>query len=125
MPTREIHDASSGSASGDSFLGLAGNDTIDGRGGFDTALYSGFNTTGGVSIDMASGTVTGDASVGTDTLHDIEAVQGTNFADTYVATGYGQAGALNVSTSTTRSLLPLRPLNSSGSSSQNLSVWAR
>ena len=42
---------------------------------------------------MASGTVTGDGSVGTDTLLSIEGVQGTNFADTYVATGFGDAGA--------------------------------
>ena len=45
---------------------------------------------------MASGTVTGDASVGTDTLRSIEGIQGTTFADTYVATGYGIAGALDV-----------------------------
>ncbi|MBR1212046.1 VCBS domain-containing protein [Bradyrhizobium sp. JYMT SZCCT0180] len=88
-----------GSANGDVFLGLAGNDLNNGRGGFDTALYAGFNTTGGVSVDMAFGVVTGNASVGTDTLRSIESVQGTNFNDTYVATGYGQAGALNVSDS--------------------------
>ncbi|MBR1143698.1 tandem-95 repeat protein [Bradyrhizobium sp. AUGA SZCCT0431] len=92
-------DTLQGSANSDIFLGLAGNDLNDGRGGLDTALYAGFNTTGGVSVDMASGVVTGNASVGTDTLRSIESVQGTNFSDTYVATGYGQAGALNVSDS--------------------------
>jgi Ca2+-binding RTX toxin-like protein len=91
-------DTLSGAATGDSFVGLAGNDFIDGRGGFDTAIYN-ISTTAGISINMASGTVTGiDSSVGTDTLRNIEGVQGTNFDDTYVATGYGQAGAQNVST---------------------------
>ena len=45
---------------------------------------------------MAAGTVTGDASVGTDTLRSIEFVRGSNFADTYDATGFGRSGALNV-----------------------------
>ena len=41
---------------------------------------------------MTSGTVTGDVSSGTDTLRSIEGIQGTNFADTYVATNFGAAG---------------------------------
>jgi hypothetical protein len=48
---------------------------------------------------MALGTATGDASIGTDTLRNIEAIQATAYADIYNAAGYGQAGALNVSTS--------------------------
>ena len=44
--------------------------------------------TGGITIDMAAGTVDGDASVGHDTLRSIEAVRGTNFADSYNATGF-------------------------------------
>src|SRR6185436_1540572 len=71
------------------FDGRAGNDFFDGRGGFDQAVY---NTdpavTSGISVDMAAGTVTGDATVGTDTLRSIESVRGTNFADSYVATGF-------------------------------------
>ncbi len=49
-------------------------------------------------ISYAAGTATGisDGSIGHDTLHSIEGVQGTNFADHYDATGYGAAGALNV-----------------------------
>ena len=86
-----------GGATNDTFTGLAGNDLIDGRGGFDTSSYNNiFFTTGGVTVDMAAGTVSGDASNGTDTLRSIEAIQGTNFADTFVATGYGLAGALNI-----------------------------
>src|SRR6185369_16839158 len=79
--------------------GLAGNDFIDGRGGFDTATY--FNiyfVTGGITVDMASGIVTGDASTGTDTLRSIEGIQGTTFDDTYVATNFGAGGFLNTST---------------------------
>ncbi len=86
-----------GSGNNETFMGLAGNDFIDGRGGFDTALFNNMTyTTGGVLVVLAAGTVTGDASTGTDTLRSIEAVQGTNFADTFDATGYGLAGALNV-----------------------------
>ncbi|WP_258767759.1 S-layer family protein [Bradyrhizobium arachidis] len=90
-------DSLSGSGSNETFTGLGGNDTIDGRGGFDTAGYNNiYLSSGSVSIDMATGTATGDSSIGTDTLRSIEAIQGTNLADTYVATGYGLAGALNV-----------------------------
>ena len=89
-----------GGSTNDVFTGLAGNDSINGRGGFDTSSYNNiFFTTSGVNVNMAAGTATGDASIGTDTLHDIEAIQGTMLADRYNATGYGLAGAANVSTS--------------------------
>nr|WP_128927173.1 calcium-binding protein [Bradyrhizobium guangxiense] len=89
-----------GSNYNNNFTALGGDDYIDGRGGFDTASYNNLNTvTGGIAVNMAAGTVTGDASTGTDTLRNIEAVQGTGYADSYDATGYGLAGALNVSTS--------------------------
>ena len=79
------------------FDGGAGDDTIDGRGGFDQAFYNNaLGTASGINVDMAAGTVVGDASIGTDTLRSIESVRGTNFADTYDATGFGQAGALNI-----------------------------
>ena len=42
---------------------------------------------------MVAGTVTGDASIGTDTLISIESVRGTNFNDTYVATGFNGGSA--------------------------------
>jgi hypothetical protein len=80
-----------GGSANEQFLGLAGDDYIDGRGGFDFAQYSNLtNTTGGVSIDMGAGTVTGDASTGTDTLRSIEAAQGTIFNDVYDATSFGR-----------------------------------
>ena len=72
---------------------------IDGRTGFDRAVYSTSAddaVTSGITVDLAAGTVQGDASVGTDTLRSIEGITGSDFADTYVATGYGLAGALNV-----------------------------
>ena len=79
------------------FDGGAGNDTIDGLGGFDQAFYSNaIGTLSGISVNMAAGIVGGDVSIGTDTLRSIESVRGTNFADTYDATGFGQAGALNI-----------------------------
>ena len=88
------------------FQGRAGDDFIDGGGGFDRATYSfrtDDNVTGGITAHMAAGTVDGDLSVGHDTLRSIEAVRGTNFADTYDATGFtasstnaGSAGVNNV-----------------------------
>ena len=58
--------------------------------------------TGGITVNLAAGTVVGDASVGTDTLRSIEAVRGTNFADVFDATGFttsstnaGSAGTLS------------------------------
>src|SRR5205814_347658 len=81
--------------------GLGGDDYIDGRGGFDTASYNSLSTvTGGVTVNLAAGTATGDASIGNDTLRNIEGIQGTMLADSFDATGYGLAGAANVSTST-------------------------
>src|SRR4029079_10600594 len=70
------------------FQGRAGNDFIDGGGGFDRVLYlcrTDDNVTGGITINMADGTVVGDASVGNDTLRSIEAARGTTFADSYNA----------------------------------------
>ena len=84
-------------AHNDTFTGLGGNDFIDGRGGFDTVSYNNiYLSTGGVSVDLAAGTATGDASIGTDTLRSIEGIQGTNAADTFVATGMASPGALNI-----------------------------
>src|SRR5207247_110933 len=71
------------------FAGFGGNDTINGRGGFDRADYNNdLTTTSGIAVNLAAGIVTGDATVGTDTLVSVEAVRGTNFADVYDATGF-------------------------------------
>ena len=61
-----------GGAGNEQFTGLAGNDFINGNGGFDTAVYNNLTyTTAGINVDMTAGVVTGDASVGTDTLRSI------------------------------------------------------
>jgi len=71
------------------FDGGAGNDSIDGRGGFDVAVYNlDIGTAAGIAVNMAAGTVMGDASIGADTLVAVESVRGTNFTDTYDATGF-------------------------------------
>jgi len=71
------------------FEGRGGNDMIDGRGGLDRAVYNNDPaTTSGIAVNLAAGTVIGDATVGTDTLSSVEFVRGTDFADTYTATGF-------------------------------------
>ncbi len=45
---------------------------------------------------MAAGTVTGDLSIGTDTLRSIESVRGSVFADTYDRDRLRRWSALNV-----------------------------
>ena len=71
------------------FQGREGNDTIDGAGGYDRVRYD--NATAAVNVNLATGIATGDASVGTDTLINIEAVRGSNYADTL--TGSNNADA--------------------------------
>jgi Ca2+-binding RTX toxin-like protein len=80
------------------FSGRAGNDFIDGLGGFDRAFYNNDTTTSGINVNLAMGTATGDASVGVDTLRSVEGIRGTNFADTYDASNFGAAGFLNPAT---------------------------
>ena len=74
--------------------GGAGNDTIDGGGGFDQAVYNGdLGTASGIAVTVGGSLsekliVSGDASIGIDTLTAVESVRGTNFADIYDATGF-------------------------------------
>ena len=82
------------------FEGRAGDDFIDGRAGFDQAIYYIDTAVGaGITVQMAAGTVDGDAAVGHDTLRSIESVTGTRFADTYDASGFGDSGHLDPATS--------------------------
>src|SRR5205814_89356 len=88
----------------ENFIGGGGNDLINGDGGFDRAIYSGDgDVTSGINVALAAGMVTGDAAVGTDTLLSVEAVRGTDFADTFDATGFTasstNAGSAGVNTS--------------------------
>jgi len=73
----------------DTLDGGAGNDRLHGGQGIDPALYT--SATGGITANLTAGTVSG-AGVGTDTLVGIERIRGSNFADTYNATGF-KAGA--------------------------------
>ena len=70
----------------ESFRGKGGNDFIDGGTGEDRAEY--FGGTSGVTVNLAAGTVTGDSSIGTDTLRSIERIQGTAYDDVYDARGF-------------------------------------
>src|SRR5262249_54600978 len=69
----------------DTLVGNAGNNRLDGGLGIDRTIYTA--ASGAITVDMAAGTVSGPG-VGSDTLVSIEQVRGSNFADTYVATGY-------------------------------------
>ena len=57
-----------------------------------------------INVQLAAGTVTGDASVGTDTLQSIEMVTGSEFADTFNATGFSSTSANAGSTVTANTL---------------------
>ena len=71
------------------FLGLGGNDVIDGGGGFDEVDYSNEINFGGPSrgvvVNLATGTAT-DSFGSTDSLAGIEQVVGTNFIDRITGT---------------------------------------
>lgn len=69
------------------FQGGAGDDTINGRGGWDTILYNWDGGSNGIQVDLASNTII-DTHGDTDTVYGIEAVQGTDQVDTFT----GDAG---------------------------------
>jgi Ca2+-binding RTX toxin-like protein len=69
----------SDSALSEQFTGAAGNDTIDGAGGYDTARYD--NALNGVNVNLATG-VAQDGFGTVDTLSNIEAIRGSAFDDT-------------------------------------------
>lgn len=80
-----------GTANGETFIGNGGDDLIEGGTGNDEARYDSGTSpiTIGVTVDMAAGTVIGDAIyVGTDTLSGIEGIRGSLLDDVYVATGF-------------------------------------
>ncbi len=86
------NDSLLGSAADESFIGRAGNDTIDGAGGFDRARYDRSGNDGAINADLGAGTVTGqwNGSGFTDTISNIEQIRGTNFNDSFTGTGGGQ-----------------------------------
>ncbi|WP_161790415.1 beta strand repeat-containing protein, partial [Inquilinus limosus] len=72
-----------GSSGDDRLKGGAGADHLDGGAGVDTASYS--DSTAGVTIDLAAGTVAGGTAVG-DELVSIESLAGSAFNDTLIGT---------------------------------------
>ena len=92
-----LQGSNNGPGTVETFEGRGGDDMIDGRLGFDRAVYS-FRTdnniaTGGIKVTLAAGTVeranpSVDNSLGSDTLRSIEAIRGTSFDDVYDATGF-------------------------------------
>ncbi len=85
----------SGDASAERFRGNGGDDSINGGTGLDRAEYqTGTPMSEGISVQLASGIVTGDAIVvGTDTLRGIEVVTGTYLDDVYDARGFTLSSA--------------------------------
>ncbi|GAA6155337.1 hypothetical protein NBRC116588_08100 [Pyruvatibacter sp. HU-CL02332] len=73
-----------GDANDNYFLGLGGNDTINGGDGIDTLSYEDVGLGGGaVTVNLATGVAT-DGLGGTDTISGIEYVIGTLFDDTLI-----------------------------------------
>lgn len=69
----------------EAFRGAEGNDTIDGRTGYDLASYRW--SAEGITVNLAQGNA-GSASQGMDTLRSIEAIRGSNLGDIYDARGF-------------------------------------
>lgn len=82
-------DVLQGSTADNLFIGRAGSDTIDGRGGFDIAWYD-YDNTGGILVDLAKGTVR-DGFGGLDRLTSVEGVVGTRLADRFIDTRGAQS----------------------------------
>jgi hypothetical protein len=84
-----LADKMTGSDASEAFMGLGGKDVIDGGGGWDTVRYQRderFGGTKGIVADLSKGTVI-DGFGKTDTIRNIEGVQGTRFADTFKGNG--------------------------------------
>ena len=85
-----------GGKGNDFMAGGGGNDIIDGGAGFDTSNYT--NATAGITAVLSTtSSVTGDASVGTDSLVSVETVRGSAFADSFTTTSsfVGKSGGFS------------------------------
>ena len=78
-------DTLNGLGGNDRLQGLADNDQLNGGLGLDRAVYR--DATGGITANLAAGTVSG-AGVGNDTLVNVEGIVGSAFADTLNAAGF-------------------------------------
>jgi Ca2+-binding RTX toxin-like protein len=79
-----VNDTLTGNAGNNMLTGGAGNDSLDGKSGFDTADFS--TAYKSVTVNLITGTATGQ---GTDTLLNIEAINGSSYGDKLT----GNAGA--------------------------------
>ncbi len=79
----DFADSFTGSSADESFITRGGNDTVDGGGGIDRIRYDRSGDTAAVSVDLATGTATGEwhGTAFTDTLTNIENVRGSSFND--------------------------------------------
>ena len=90
----DYNDTIVGSNLSEAFEGWGGNDQITGGAGFDLVRYDNQSTGSlGITVNLGAGTVTGrDAAaaavIGSDTLHGIEGVRGSNAADIYDASTF-------------------------------------
>jgi Ca2+-binding RTX toxin-like protein len=75
-------DVITGDAGNDILDGGAGNDTIDGGTGYNIASYA--DATAGVTVDLHLTTPQDTGSAGTDTLTNIQYLEGSTFADTLI-----------------------------------------
>jgi Ca2+-binding RTX toxin-like protein len=76
----------------ESFRGMGGNDTIDGKGGQDRVDYQ--NATGAVTVTLGNGTLAGGSTGadGIDVLRNVEDVRGSAFSDVLNGGGTHNAG---------------------------------
>jgi Ca2+-binding RTX toxin-like protein len=72
-------DVLSGGAGGDTLEGGAGNDSIDGGADRDVVSYAG--ATAGVTVDLAVSTAQNTGGAGTDTIVNVESINGSAFDD--------------------------------------------
>jgi cytochrome c5/Ca2+-binding RTX toxin-like protein len=88
-------DMISGSHRDERFIGRAGNDTIDGKGGYDLIRFDRTDVDSGVRVDLGMGTATGSfsGSAFTYTLANIEAVNGSVYNDILKGSNGGETFA--------------------------------
>ncbi|WP_421723976.1 calcium-binding protein [Bauldia sp.] len=82
----KFKDKMKGSGADEEFGGLRGNDTIDGKGGFDSVYYDSdgrYGGTGGIDANLKTGKIV-DGWGNKDTVKNIEAVIGTSKDDTFL-----------------------------------------
>lgn len=71
-----------GGGGDETFIGGAGNDYFEGNGGFDAVDYG--DATASVTINLLQGFAQGDATIGRDTLREIDLVVGGSAADIFL-----------------------------------------